>query len=67
MNTAHATCPAGTLLLGGGGGTSSNVAYLQGSNPADATTWQARGVNTSGLIPASVSAYAICSCEQNTP
>jgi hypothetical protein len=66
--TATATCPAGTVLLGGGGFTSNTQANLRtvlvGSRPTSTTVWQATAVVTTALTganTATVTAYAVCS------
>ena len=65
--TATATCPAGKVLLGGGGQattTDADRASLPESYPSDATTWTAVGVvtaNLTGGAQMTVRAYALCS------
>ncbi|HET7758729.1 MAG TPA: hypothetical protein VFK62_02320 [Gaiellaceae bacterium] len=68
--TATATCPAGKVLLGGGGSVSnSDTAHpdrvqLNSSQPASATSWAATGVaaaNLGGSFVMTVTAVAVCS------
>jgi hypothetical protein len=68
--TAAVTCPAGTVLLGGGGlvtttATQKERAHLSASYPTSTTTWSAVGVVGIGALGAgqtmTVTAYAVCS------
>ena len=66
-----ASCPAGKVLLGGGGrvttagsGTPNNAAMLSESYPSAAGTWKAVatvGTSLSGSQKIAVEAYAVCS------
>jgi hypothetical protein len=59
-----ATCPAGTVLLGGGAEiahSGNNFGAIEISKP-DGSTWQAEGIVTDGGNGGfSVTAYAVCS------
>jgi hypothetical protein len=68
--TADASCPSGTVLLGGGGKVTNNDTHpdrtvLTQSYPLDGTTWHAVGViageNLSGGHRMTVQAFARCS------
>jgi hypothetical protein len=68
--TATATCPAGTVLLGGGASVTTTQAQkeraqLVSSYPSSTTTWTAIGVvaigNLNGGNTMTVTAYALCS------
>jgi hypothetical protein len=66
--TATVTCPAGKVLLGGGGATSNGDAdgktALTGSYPSNTTTWVVQGVVLTTLNPGAqmyAYAYAFCS------
>jgi len=64
-----ATCPAGKVLLGGGGtvtitNTSKQRVAMQASYPSSATTWTVTGVVIAKLgagVTARATAYALCS------
>jgi hypothetical protein len=65
--TGTASCPAGKLLVGGGGRTSATNtgrAALQASYPSSTTTWTAIAILTAGNLGGggslTVQAYAIC-------
>ena len=68
--TATATCPAGKVLLGGGGLVTTTVSakervHLAGSHPSSTTTWTAIGDVGNGAVGAgqtmTVTACALCS------
>jgi hypothetical protein len=68
--TATATCPSGTVLLGGGAFVSTTAtqkerAILQSSYPSSTTVWTGVGVVGIGALGAgqtmTVTAYALCS------
>ncbi|HUF02319.1 MAG TPA: hypothetical protein VMN35_07835 [Gaiellaceae bacterium] len=68
--TATATCPAGTVVLGGGAlvtttATQTERAQLVASYPSAADTWSAAGVVAISALGGgktmSVTAYALCS------
>jgi hypothetical protein len=66
--TAVANCPAGKLLLGGGGSAITNLNpsrfALQSSRPTSTTQWQAIGVivtqATTAGSTSTVTAFAVC-------
>jgi len=65
--TATATCPAGTVVLGGGAFVSNTQQTLRtvlvGSRPTSTTVWQATAVVTtalSGGATATLTAYVVC-------
>jgi hypothetical protein len=57
--TSTATCPAGKVLLGGGG-TTTGSASLSQSRP-NGSAWEANAVRVTGNADISVTAYAVCS------
>jgi hypothetical protein len=64
--TATVSCPAGTVLLGGGftlsGSLSQLTAVVTESRPADTTTWTATARNYAiGIGSFGIQAYAVCS------
>jgi hypothetical protein len=68
LTTASVSCPAGTVLLGGGAeitttAAQKNRAELVSSYPSAADTWTAIGVANANLGAGntmSVTAYAVC-------
>jgi hypothetical protein len=67
--TVTATCPAGTVLLGGGARVANSDAThparvgIISSEPTGASSWQAIGVVTTGLGQSNamtVTAFAVC-------
>jgi len=64
--TATASCPAGTVLLGGGFTLSGSISQMTvttfESRPADTTTWTASARNYAvGVGSFGIQAYAVCS------
>ncbi|GAB2906924.1 hypothetical protein [Streptomyces mayteni] len=55
---AYATCPAGQVPTGGGGGTSNVHIYLTDSHPTP-NGWVVGGVNT-GSLNESLTAHVVC-------
>ncbi len=59
----NATCPAGTVLLGGGGrvvSTSGAASFLQAAFPQTSNSFTATGAGTATNSAFNVTAFAIC-------
>ena len=59
-STAQASCPANTILTGGGGNCSGYSAALHISYPLSSNTWLAACGNSNIWGPTPTTAYAIC-------
>jgi hypothetical protein len=58
VSTAHATCPGGSVLTGGGFN-AGGIITITGSFAEDASTWTVRGINT-GPTAHQMQAFAMC-------
>jgi hypothetical protein len=60
-NNVHSvSCPAGTVVVGGGGFTSNLAWYMEDSRPVGEQSWQVRYRRTSGTSNQSTTVYARC-------
>jgi hypothetical protein len=59
-NSHSVACPAGTVVVGGGGFTSSTQWRMEDSRPVGASTWQVLYRNTGAASNQSTTVYARC-------
>ena len=57
--SSTASCPSGSVVVGGGGYGSHRTVHLSTSYPADGSSWRAHGTNTS-TGDKTIRAYAMC-------